>query len=893
MRPDAFAPKATRTTCPYCGVGCGVLATAKSDGSVEVAGDDSHPANFGRLCSKGAALAETLSLDGRLLNPHVNGEPAAWDTALDLVAQKFSDTIAEHGRDAVAFYVSGQILTEDYYVANKLMKGFIGSANIDTNSRLCMASSVAGHKRAFGSDTVPGSYEDFELADLVVLVGSNLAWCHPILFQRLAAAREKRGTKIVVIDPRATATCEIADHHLAIAPGSDVALFNGLLAHLDHASEIDRAYVDAYTSGFADAVACAAKTNNEDTARLTGLSSAALGEFYGLFAATPKVVTVYSQGVNQSASGTDKVNAILNCHLATGRIGLPGAGPFSVTGQPNAMGGREAGGMANMLACHMELGNAGHAEIVQSFWRAPTIAREPGLKAVDMFRAVRDGRIKAIWIMATNPVDSMPDADNVRAALAACPFVVVSDVTADTDTAKFANILLPSLAWGEKDGTVTNSERRISRQRAFQKAPADVRADWWQMAQVGARMGYPSAFSYRNASEVFAEYAALSGADNNGKRDFDISGHAGITAQQFDALEPFRWPKTPDASRDTERFFARGNFYTADKRGRFITTPHRELAAAVSEQYPLVLNTGRIRDQWHTMTRTGHSARLMSHISEPFLEIHPDDAQKLGLADASLASISSPHGSIVARALITKRQRPGSVFVPMHWTDQNASSARVGALIASHTDPVSGQPELKAAPVSVSAYKAAWYGFAVSRAKPALAATEYWALAPAKSGWRAELAGLTEISDWATYARALFGIAQDDGAQVLGYQDNRSGQHRFAIFEHDALIAALFIARQPVSVSRTFAAEQLGGQSGASQRSQILAGRAGATQRDRGAIICSCFEIGLNDIVEAVTAGGCLSVAAVGEALKAGTNCGSCRPEIGRIVHDHAIAKAS
>ena len=908
MRPDAgFQAEAeiahngqpVRTTCPYCGVGCGVLATAKADGTTEISGDREHPANFGRLCSKGSALAETLSHDGRLLYPHINGKRATWDTALDAVARKFSATIAEHGRNSVAFYVSGQILTEDYYVANKLMKGFIGSANIDTNSRLCMASSVAGHKRAFGSDTVPGTYEDLERADLVVLVGSNLAWCHPILFQRLAAAREQRGTKIVVIDPRATATCDIADYHLGLAPGSDVALFNGLLAHLDDARAIDRAYVDAFTSGIADALASARQTQIADTARLTGLSVGALLEFYQLFATTQKVVTVYSQGVNQSTSGTDKVNAILNCHLATGRIGLPGAGPFSVTGQPNAMGGREVGGMANMLACHLDLGNASHADIVQSFWRAPAIATDQGLKAVDMFRAVQDGRIKAIWIMATNPVDSMPDADEVRAALAACPFVVVSEVMADTDTAKFAHVLLPSLAWGEKDGTVTNSERRISRQRGFQKAPADARADWWQMAQVGARMGFASQFSYQNAGQVFAEYAALSGAANNGTRDFDISSYAGITAKGYDELEPFRWPKSSEPARDAERFFSEGNFYTPDKRGRFIATPHRELAASVSEKYPLVLNTGRIRDQWHTMTRTGHSARLMSHISEPFLEIHPDDAHGLGIKDASLASIASPLGCIVARALITKRQRPGSVFSPMHWTDQNASSARVGALIAGHTDPVSGQPELKAAPVSVTAYNAAWYGFAVSRAKPNISSsTDYWALAPAKAGWRAELAGLADVSDWPAFARALFGIADyrmtsDSGAQILAYQDNRSGQHRFAIFENDQLIAALFIARQPVSVSRTFAAEQLASEPDARQRQHILAGRAGAEQRDRGAIVCSCFEIGLNDIVEAVTAGGCVSVAAVGEALKAGTNCGSCRPEIGRIVHEHVIAKAS
>ena len=492
----------TKTTCPYCGVGCGVLARANPDGSAEVKGDPEHPANFGRLCSKGSALGETLSLSDRLLHPLVHGRKTGWDEALDLVAARFADTIAEHGADSVALYVSGQILTEDYYVANKLMKGYIGSGNIDTNSRLCMASSVAGHKRAFGSDTVPGCYEDLELADLVVLTGSNLAWCHPVLFQRLAAAKETRGTKVVVIDPRETATCELADLHLPIAPGMDVCLFNGLLAHLVRMGKVDQEFVNAHTSGFYAALEVAAELSLHDVAQRTELSEAAIAKFYDLFAATDKTVTVYSQGVNQSTSGTDKVNAIINCHLATGRIGRPGASPFSVTGQPNAMGGREVGGLANMLAAHMEIADPEHRRIVQSFWRSPAIAERAGLKAVDLFKAAGEGRIKALWIVATNPVDSLPDADKVREAIKACPFVVVSDVAAKTDTTELAHVHLPAAAWGEKDGTVTNSERRISRQRAFLPVPGEVRPDWWQLAEVGKRMGHGDAFSYGGAASV-------------------------------------------------------------------------------------------------------------------------------------------------------------------------------------------------------------------------------------------------------------------------------------------------------------------------------------------------------------------------------------------------------
>lgn len=441
----------TRTTCPYCGVGCGVIATVNDDGIVSIRGDQDHPANFGRLCSKGSALAETIDLEGRILHPEINGKRATWDEALDLVASRFSDTIAEHGPDSVAFYVSGQLLTEDYYLANKLMKGFIGSANIDTNSRLCMSSSVAGHRRAFGADTVPGTYEDMELADLVILTGSNLAWCHPVLYQRLAAAKAARPEmKVVVIDPRRTMSADIADMHLAIRPDGDVALFTGLLAHLSGSPAVDHAFVEDHTVGFDAAMQAATEYSLPDIAEATGLTIAELISFYELFERTQKTVTCYSQGVNQSQSGTDKVNAIINCHLATGRIGRPGMGPFSLTGQPNAMGGREVGGLANMLAAHMAIESAGDRDRVQRFWASPAIAEKPGLKAVDMFRAVADGRIKALWIMATNPVVSMPDAGAVEAAIKACPFVVVSDVMAKTDTARHAHVLLPSLGWGGK-----------------------------------------------------------------------------------------------------------------------------------------------------------------------------------------------------------------------------------------------------------------------------------------------------------------------------------------------------------------------------------------------------------------------------------------------------------
>ncbi len=884
---------AVKTTCPYCGVGCGIIASRDASGAIEVKGDPTHPANFGRLCSKGSALAETLSLDDRLLSPLIHGEPAGWDTALDLVATRFGETIAEHGCGSVAFYVSGQILTEDYYVANKLMKGYIGSANIDTNSRLCMASSVAGHKRAFGSDTVPGCYEDLDEADLVVLTGSNLAWCHPVLFQRLVAAKENRGTKIVVIDPRRTASCEIADLHLALQPGSDVALFNGLLMHLAETGAIDRRYVWQHTSGLHAAILAAGLIARTDVARITGLPASQLARFYELFAAIPRTVTVYSQGVNQSTAGTDKVNAIINCHLATGRIGRPGMGPFSVTGQPNAMGGREVGGLANMLAAHMELADPTHRAIVQTYWNSPRIADAPGLKAVDLFRAIGDGRIKALWIMATNPVSSMPDADAVRRAIAGCPFVVVSDVCRDTDTTALAHVLLPSLAWGEKDGTVTNSERRISRQRAFLKQPGQARADWWQLAEVAKRMGWRDAFDYTGPADIFREYAGLTGIDNGGTRDLDISACADLTTAAYDNLAPVQWPLPRNSQTQTTRFFANGGFFTPDRRGRFIATPFRAAASEVGPDYPFVLNTGRIRDQWHTMTRTAKTPRLMSHRAEPFVEVHLDDARGLGLLDGSLAQVESEHGSAVLRVLITDRQQKAMVFAPIHWTDQQASRARIDALIAGRVDPLSGQPELKATPVRLLPFDAAWYGFAISAAMPTLAMFDYWAVARAKAGWRMELAGLAPPDDWSALARRLLGGCGSDIVDLLAYHDQASSQHRFAAYDGNRLIGALFVASSPVSAARDYLADQLGQTfDAAADRYRLLAARAPSDRPDHGPIVCACFEVGRNQIIAAATSAGCASIDAIGAMTRAGTNCGSCRAEIGGLINAARIAKA-
>ncbi|HKK06245.1 MAG TPA: molybdopterin-dependent oxidoreductase [Gammaproteobacteria bacterium] len=888
-----------RTICPYCGVGCGVEVATAGD-SVIVRGDKSHPANLGRLCSKGAALPDTLSLDGRLLHPEVGGERVDWDTALDKVAGGIAGVIARHGPEAVAFYVSGQLLTEDYYVANKLMKGFLGSANIDTNSRLCMSSAVAGHQRALGADCVPGCYEDLELADLVVITGSNLAWCHPVIYQRIARAkRERPDMKVIVVDPRRTATCDIADLHLPLAPGSDVLLFNGLLNYLRRTDALDWSFLEEHTSGFAQALQSARDCAGSIPAVADGcgLPEQSVAEFFHWFARTQKTVTLFSQGVNQSSSGVDKVNAIINCHLATGRIGRPGMGPFSMTGQPNAMGGREVGGLANQLAAHRAFDDAAALERVAGFWRAADMARKPGLKAVDLFEAVADGRIRAVWIMATNPAVSLPDADRVREALRVCELVIVSDCERDTDTTACADILLPAAAWGEKEGTVTNSERRISRQRAFRDAPGEARPDWWIVSEVARRLGHTEAFGYESAAEIFREHAALSGLLNGGAdrtgHDFDISALASISDEEYAALQPVQWPVTAARGkgvRGTARLFGDGRFPSASGKARFVAVRPRPPVHLPEGGFPLVLNTGRVRDHWHTLTRTGKAARLSVHTVEPYVEMHPADAAARGLDEAMIAEVRSHWGCMRARVKITSGQREGSVFVPMHWSDRFAARARVDALVNPVTDPVSGQPESKHTPVEVSRWQAAWYGFVLTREPlpwDIKDDADYRVRARADGAWRYEIAGSEAFDDPALRARALIGrgLSEDDKDEWVEYHDAAQGRYRAAHLHGGRLEACVFIESRPQLPAREWLLALFAEQSlDESSRMALLSGRPPGGQGDAGRIICSCFGVGLNTLREAIANEGLTTPEAIGAALRAGTNCGSCIPELKTLI---------
>ncbi|MEZ9631282.1 nitrate reductase [Vibrio breoganii] len=775
-----------KTTCAYCGVGCGIEARPKHSGELEIRGDKEHPSNYGKLCTKGIALGETVIHDGRLLSPTQKtdrGDKAlSWEDATTMVAERFAQTIQEHGPDSVAFYVSGQLLTEDYYVANKLIKGFMGTANIDSNSRLCMASSVVGHKRAFGSDTVPVCYEDLEQAEMVVIVGSNLAWCHPVLFQRLRTAKQENPSlKIVVVDPRKTDTCELADTHLPIESGSDVALFNGLLSHLIEQDKLDHEFISSHTDHFDETIHAALSEQNIE--EITGLTEQQLVQFYREFSNTDKVITIYSQGVNQSSSGSDKVNAILNCHLATGKIGKAGCGPLSVTGQPNAMGGREIGALANTLTAHMEFDNPEHLRLVSDYWQTDTLATQPGLKAIDMFDAIDSGKIKAVWIMATNPMVSLPNSDKIRSALEKCPLVVVSDCIADTETSRLADVVLPAQGWSEKSGTVTNSERRISRQRRILPSPGEAKPDWWIISQVAQRMGFKEAFDYIHEGEIFAEYAKLTTLGNdNFERDLNLIGLTQLDDKGYSQLKPQQWPVTePQHQVVNQRLFSDGHFYTPNKRARFVAVNYQAPLAKADTKHPLILNSGRVRDHWHTMSRTGLSSKLAEHTTEPFVQVHPDTASKYQILDGQLAKVLNLQGEALVRAKVTSEVSPSQLFMPIHWNETTSKNSKPCTLIANTTDELSGQPEFKHSAVAISSFASVSCAVFISKDTLDLNDMDYWARQKVQGGYLYRIESVLPMSE---LAAKLKGYLQVDDQRLIS-SESHQGQAQWLILDND------------------------------------------------------------------------------------------------------------
>ena len=924
----------TRSTCPYCGVGCGVVIESDGTQITGVRGDPDHPANFGRLCSKGSTLhltaAAPVTLQTRLLHPmrraFRGATPArvSWHEAIGDAADRFEHAIESHGPDAVGFYVSGQLLTEDYYVFNKLAKGLIGTNNIDTNSRLCMSSAVAGYKVTLGADAPPACYDDIALAGTVFIAGANPAWAHPVLFRRLEdAKRANPALRIVVADPRRTQSADMADLHLPLLPGTDIALFHGLLHVMLWEGWIDAAYIEAHTSGFETLKARVRDFTPRETARLTGLREDAVLQaarwFAGLERGTARTPTLslYCQGLNQSASGTAKNAALINLHLATGQIGRPGTGPFSLTGQPNAMGGREVGGLANLLSAHRDLADPAHRAEVAALWGVDDVPSKPGTTAVEMFEAAADGQIKALWIACTNPAQSMPDQATVRRALERAEFVVLQEAFATTATARYADLLLPATTWGEKEGTVTNSERRISRVRAAVAPPGQARADWSIVVEFAQRLearlrpGRRSLFPYETPEAVWNEHR-----ETTRGRDLDITG---LSWSLLDEKGPQHWPLKEGWLAGRARLYENGHFATPDGRARFHDTPHRPPTEPRDPRYPFSLNTGRLRDQWHAMSRTGTLGRSFGHVAEPSIEMHPQELHRLGLAEGDLVHVTSRRGSIVLPVSANDRVAPAQAFVAMHWGEEFVSGrgsqgqrlAGVNALTLSTACPQSRQPELKHCAVKVLKAELPWRLVAAS-----------WLPAEQANAVRLELAAQMAAFPFAAcvpfgheHSGVLFRAAGHEapprealerverllglhGPEVLRYEDRRRGQRRamrLVADGKDTRLEAFALAGDASAEAwvRALLQQRLPAQ--AFGRALLSPGaKAPVPLAPRGPQVCTCLDVSEHQIAGALAQmtglGADQRLARLKTELRCGTNCGSCLPELKRMIESASMA---
>lgn len=874
-----------QSTCAYCGVGCGIDITVENGKASALVGTTEHPANFGQLCVKGTNLLKTTDLTNRLLEPQIHNKTVDWPTATNHVADKFAQIIKDHGPDSVAFYVSGQILTEDYYLANKLMKGYIGSANIDTNSRLCMSSAVAAYKRSFGEDVVPCSYEDLDSTELLLITGSNAAWTHPVLFQRIERAKKRNpNMKVVVIDPRKTATCQIADYFLPLKPGSDAAFFNGLLNYLIANDAIDQDYIERHTQDFELASKEASNWSIDNVSSYCDIDKQSIESVYQLFAKTEKVITFYSMGINQSNSGVDKCQSIINCHLATGKIAKDGCGPFSITGQPNAMGGREVGGLSNQLTAHMDIDNPEHRSTVQRFWQSPTIADKEGYKAVDLFNAMDEGKIKAVWIMATNPVVSLPNREKIVRALKKCELVVVSDCVENNDTLSFADVKLPATPWLEKNGTVTNSERRISRQTNAIAPNGQAKHDWKIIADVATAMGF-SGFDYSHVSEVFREFAQLSAFENNGERVFDISAFSTITTAQYNRLKPVQWPVNDTYPEGKKRIYEDGKFSTPSGKAKFFPITPREPTQKTSTEYPFRLNSGRLRDQWHTMSRTGKASQLTAHTDRCYIYINPDDAALLDIVDDEIVNVTSATGQATVHAKLDKNQKTNECFMPIHWNKQFASNANVSDLYESIADPISGQPESKHGAIAVSKTCFKQFG-QLHISDDFLVQTqinnEFWSKARTNYGLSVQFANTTLESDMLNWCQTT---SQISGEWMQFTQENT----RYIICIQEGKLVFLCYSSEVNPTIESAWLEYIFSHENLPENDiQSLLSGASSDEFAKGKQICSCFNIGEKEIISAIE-DGCGSVEQLGDTLKCGTNCGSCKSELGALLNEYKI----
>ena len=694
-----------KTTCSYCGVGCGIIVTNDSKNGVTVRGDKDHPVNRGMLCSKGMNLHYVANdTSDRILYPEMRWskshpmERVSWDVAMDRAAAVFSSIIKKHGPDSVGFYISGQCLTEEYYLVNKLVKGFLKTNNIDTNSRLCMSSAVAGYKKTFGEDAVPIAYEDIELADTFLITGANPAWCHPILFRRLEQHKEKKpGIKIIVIDPRKTDTAATADLHLQIIPGSDIVLYHALAKCIIERGYTDADFIKNNTENYLAYKELVLSTSLEKASKLSGISINDIKLAADMIGKAEGFLSLWAMGLNQSAIGVDKNTALLNISLLTGHIGKPGSGPFSLTGQPNAMGGREVGGMANLLAVHKDLANPTHRQEVADFWGVDAISEKPGLTATEMFEALESGKMKAIWVICTNPLVSLPDSRKVEKALAKAKFVVVQEISHNADTAKHADLLLPAAAWLEKEGTMTNSERRISYLPKGINAPGEALSDVEILLRFAKKMNF-SGFNFNNTEEVYKEYCQMTKNTN-----IDISY---LNYNRLKNEGTFQWPVPDYGHPGTPRLFSDKKFYTPSQKAIFnLPTSIENTSEQPTDKFPFILTTGRVRDQWHTMTKTGKVSRLMTHTPSPFLEINPIDAFKISVNNGDIVMVTSKNGSVRVKAKVTDSIKENVVFLPMHWGKQLENDLnRTNNLTNTLVDPVSKEPDFKFTTVSVAKY---------------------------------------------------------------------------------------------------------------------------------------------------------------------------------------------
>lgn len=693
-----------KSTCCYCGTGCGVEITRQANGSILVKGDEEHPVNKGMLCSKGMNLHYTVNdKSDRLLYPQMRYHKSmpmkrvSWDQALDRTAAVFKSLISKFGPDSVAFYVSGQCLTEEYYLWNKLMKGFIRSNNIDTNSRLCMSSAVVGYKKTLGEDSVPVCYDDIELSDCLLVTGANPAWCHPIIWRRVEAHKTANpDVKIICVDPRKTQTAETADLHLQIIPGTDVYLHNAIGRLLIENNKIDPNFIANHTDGFEEYKTGVFSKTILEYADLCGIHVADIQLAAQWIGESKGFLSMWTMGLNQSVIGVNKNLSLISLSLITGKIGKPGNGPFSLTGQPNAMGGREVGGLSNMLASHRELDNPNHLAEMEEFWQVNGLSHKPGLSATEMIDALDSGKLKAIWIVCTNPLVSLPNMNKVERALKNAPFVVVQDITSKSDTVAFADVVLPAAAWTEKQGTMTNAERRISLLDKVIDAPGEALSDTEIITRFAAKMGWENSFRYNSPSDIYNEYV-LSTAGTN----IDCTG----VSYELLKKGTVQWPY-PASGETKTRLFEDHAFYTANKRAKLIPVEGENPAEVTSEDFPFVLLTGRIRDQWHTRTKTAKVNKLNQHKTAPFVQIHPNDAQNLGIGPGQLVTVSGRRGEVRVKAEITEEVRPGTCFLPMHWGKiVNSSLVRANNLTSELIDPISKEPDFKYAAVSLSPYK--------------------------------------------------------------------------------------------------------------------------------------------------------------------------------------------